>query len=367
MENKQFKVLWLDDDFVNENGSLDLPLPRIRGRYPQLDIETVPYIDWCEEIIVRRGNEYQVIILDVNGKSSKNPAMEPLKDDVVPLISKAQKTSATIYIYSGELSKERGESARLMRQMLELMGFVKDKNMVFKSGSFSDFLDRVIEELDEEFQVFYKYPEILDNVLHYGVNKECCKKLLLWLDDKENREFPHYDDLRRIVVDEAYDEKLKSFFGIDKLTNIKKDQITSYCMSSWEKDIILDIYRDVVNSNIHEWPSNNLLMREVLANSFLIALIWFNGFMHKIESNPNVTDYYKGSISTISDKTDGNKQITDTRVGIVEKDENGFYHVGPYILKQDWAQRYEGKRIRVTNEGNFYYRKIAYRSKYDNE
>ena len=46
---EKYKILWLDDEFVDENGSDNLPLPLIRGRYPQLEIVTMQYVDWCEE------------------------------------------------------------------------------------------------------------------------------------------------------------------------------------------------------------------------------------------------------------------------------------------------------------------------------
>ena len=293
--NKKYRILWLDDELVNEDGTVNIPLPLIRMRYPDLEIVTVPYVDQCESILCERASDFQAVILDANGKYSNTPNQQPNKIGFEDLISLAKAKFLPVYVFSGELSpKEIGDQADITKRNLKRAGFIEEVNLFYKHGTYKLLLDKIVDDLNNDFQIFYSYPFVLDNVLHYGVNKECCKKLLLWLQDRERNDFPPYIDLRCIICDEAYDGKLKSFFGFSKLTSIKTDQLTDKCMEPWEKAIILDLYKDLVNSNLHNWPSDNPYMQEVIANSFLIALNWFNRFMHQIEENPNVSDYFTG-------------------------------------------------------------------------
>lgn len=376
MENK-YRILWLDDFFENEENP-SLPLPLIRKRFPDLDIEPVVYVDKCEEIIKNRINDFQAIILDANGKNSKTPNQESNKigfEDLIDQI-KALNTNIPIYVFSGELSpKEAGDQADITIHNLMRKGFVRWVNLFFRDDTYPVLLDKIKNDLESGFAVFYKHPELLENVVKYGVNCDCCRKLLLWIDDKKNNTFPPYVDLRRIIFDDAYEGKLKSFFGIPQIASIKKEQITANCMAGWEKDIIFNLFKDLINSNVHPWPSNNPYMQEVIANSFLIAMQWFNRFMHAIELNPNVSDYFTGAPTTqpstgvpaaqpsIEGNENKNQQIfksVDGKEGVIEKDKNGFYHVGPYLLKTDWASKNVGKKVRVTSDGNMYYKKIAY-------
>ena len=376
--NKKYRILWLDDEFVNEDGTDNIPLPLIRMRYPDLEIVTVPYVDQCESILREGTSEFQAVIFDANGKYSNTPNQQPNKIGFEDLISLAKENHLPVYVFSGELSpKEIGDQADITKRNLKRAGFIEEVNLFYKAGTYKLLLDKIVDDLNNDFQIFYSYPFVLDNVLHYGVNKECCKKLLLWIHDKERNEFPPYIDLRRIIYDEAYDGKLKSFFGISKLTSIKKDQLTDKCMEPWEKAIILDLYKDLVNSNLHNWPSDNPYMQEVIANSFLIALNWFNRFMHQIEENPNVSDYYTGATTISPTKDSDVKKLTpnereiviekltpDEREGVIERDTNGFYHVGPYLLKSDWAYRHVGKKVRVLKDSFFYYKKLGYKTEF---
>ena len=62
--NKKYRILWLDDEFVNEDGTDNIPLPLIRMRYPDLEIVTVPYVDQCESILREGTSEFQAVIFD---------------------------------------------------------------------------------------------------------------------------------------------------------------------------------------------------------------------------------------------------------------------------------------------------------------
>lgn len=367
MESK-FRILWLDDEFENEQ-SPNIPLPLIRVRYPELDIEPVAYVDKCEEIIKNRINDFQAVILDANGKNSKTPNQEANKigfEDLIEQI-KALNTNIPIYVFSGELSpKEVGDQADITKHRLEhTHGFVRGVNLFLKEDTYPKLLDKIKIDLESGFDVFYKYPELLENVVKYGVNCDCCKMLLLWINDKKNHTFPQYVDLRRIIFDDAYEGKLKSFFGIPKIANIKREDITDNCMTVWEKDIIFNLFKNLTNSNVHRWPSDNPYMQEVISNSFLIAMQWFNRFMHAIELNPNVSDYFTGATtaqSSMGENDDNNSQpfkSVDGKEGKIEIDNDGFYHVGPYLLKPNWASKHVGKKVRVVSDGYPGYKKIA--------
>ena len=371
MENK-FKILWLDDFFENEENP-NLPLPLIRMNNPELDIEPVVYVDKCEEIVKNRIKDFQAVILDANGKNSKTPNQEPNKigfEDLIDQI-KALDTNIPVYIFSGYLSpKEPGDQADITKRNLERRGFIRGVNLFFRNDTYQNLLNKVKNDLESNYAVFYKYPELLENVVKYGVNCDCCKKLLLWINDKDKNSFPQYVDLRRIIFDDAYEEKLKSFFGIPQIANIKKEEITDKCMASWEKDIIFNLFKNLTNSNVHRWPSDNPYMQEVISYSFLIAMQWFNRFMHAIESNPNVSDYFTGATkcqSSMEENEDSNHQTSkqvDGKEGEIEIDNNGFYHVGPYLLKTEWASKYLGKKVRVLKDGYPRYKKIAYKTEF---
>lgn len=365
---EKFKILWLDDDFVDENGSDNLPLPLIRGRYPQLEIVTMQYVDWCEAELRSNSESYQAVILDANGKYSHKPTLEPNKIGFEDNISIAQNKGLPVYLFSGQLEiKEAGDQADITKRNLKRAGFVENVNLFFKSGTYKLLLDKVLSDLKSDFAIFYKYPLILDNVIHYGVNKDCVKELLLWMEDNTLL-FPDYDSLRRIVYDEAIELRLKGFFGKD-IESIQKDYITEECMSEWEKAIIFGLLKDLLNAEVHNWPSDDINSKMIISHAFITVMNWYNRFMHKIEVNPNPHDYYtlskpitdvseKHTINFTAPKLNHDKQQYE---GVVEKDKNGFYVVGNHILKPDWGEKHLGKRVRVTKDGFFWCKKIAYK------
>ena len=366
---EKYKILWLDDEFVDENGSDNLPLPLIRGRYPQLEIVTMQYVDWCEEELLSNSESYQAVILDANGKFSREPTLEPNKVGFEDNISVAHSKGLPVYVFSGQLEiKEAGDQADITKRNLKRYGFVENVNLFFKSGTYKLLLDKVLSDLKTDFSVFYKYPTILDNVLHYGVNKDCAKGLLLWLEDK-NKAFPEYISLRRIIYDEAIDNRLKGFFGIS-LSSVDRKYITEECMSEWENAIIFGLLKDLLNKEVHNWPSNDINSKEIIAHAFITAMNWYNRFMHKIETNPNPQYYYtKAQPLTISATQSNQTNFARVKVpktrqqyeGVVEIDNNGFYVVGPYILKSKWGSNNLGKRVRVTDERWFPYKQMATR------
>ena len=125
----------------------------------------------------------------------------------------AQSKGLPVYVFSGQLEiKEFGDQADITKRNLKRAGFTENVNLFFKSGTYKLLLDKVLNDLKSEFSVFYEYPSILDNVIHYGVNKDCVKDLLLWMKDK-TLPFPDYDSLRRIIYDEVINLRLKPFFG----------------------------------------------------------------------------------------------------------------------------------------------------------
>lgn len=350
--NNKFNILWLDDEFINEEGSVNLPLPLIKMRFPVLDIETVTFVDHCEEVLESKKKSYQAVILDANGKYSNAPNQEANKIGFEALIDLAQNLQIPVYVFSGELSPEKaGDQADLTLHNLIRKGFIKNVNLFIKSdGGYNRLLNKIKEDLENNYHIFYNYPTILDNVLNYGVNKESARDLLLWMEDK-SRPFPEYIALRRIIYDEAIDSRLKPFFG--NRNRIDYDYITEKCMSEWEKGIIRWLFKGTINAEVHNWPSDDMHSKEIIAHSFITLMNWYNRFMHNVELDSNPYIYY-----TKAEPIDGSKDPKQY-VGIVEQDKYGLYHVGDYLLKSQWAKNNLGKKIKVVDECYHGYKKLC--------
>lgn len=363
---EKYRILWLDDEFVDENGSANLPLPLIRGRYPQFEIVTKQYVDWCEEELRTNSESYQAVILDANGKYSTQPTLEPNKIGFEDNISIAKSKGLPVYVFSGQLEiKETGDQADITKRNLKRAGFIENVNLFFKSGTYKLLLDKVLSDLKSDFAIFFEYPEILDNVLHYGVNRECVQKLLLWMKDN-SRPFPEYISLRRIFFDEVVDARLKVFFG--DISAINPKDVTEECMTKWEKTIILFLFKNLINAEVHNWPSDDYQSQQIIANAFITAMKWYNRFMHKVEKNPDPHVYYTSAESISKTEPEDNKPnitgikvktINEPFVGIIEVDKDGFYHVGKYILKSNWAKNNVGTEVRVVNSRHFNYKELA--------
>ena len=365
---EKYKILWLDDEFTDENGSDNLPLPLIRGRYPELEIVTVHYVDMCEKELRDNSESYQAVILDANGKYSHEPTLEPNKIGFEDNISIAQQNGLPVYVFSGQLEiKEKGDQADITIRNLKRAGFIEHENLFFKSGTYKLLLDKILSDLKNKFSVFYEYPQILENVIRFGINKESVKELLLWMKDK-TLPFPTYNALRIIVYDEAIERRLKPFFG-KEFPQIDSKHITEECMFEWEKSVIFFLLKKLLNSEIHNWPSDDINSKEIISHSFIIFMNWYNRFMHKIQTNPNPNYYY--NLAKPNNNTEQKPDFTGPKItpkntepyeGVVEKDEkNGFYHVGAFLLKTQDGMNNLGKRVRVIKSGFFTYKELAYR------
>ena len=90
--------------------------------------------------------------------------------------------------------------------------------------------------------------------------------------------------------------------------------------------------------------------------------------MHKVEKNPDPHVYYTSAESISKTEPEDNKPnitgikvktINEPFVGIIEVDKDGFYHVGKYILKSNWAKNNVGTEVRVVNSRHFNYKELA--------
>lgn len=367
--NNKFNILWLDDEFIYEEGSVNLPLPLIRMRFPTLDIETVAFVDHCEEKLKSKDKSYQAVILDANGKYSNTPNQEANKIGFEELIELAQTLQTPVYVFSGELSPEKaGDLADITLRYLRRKGFTENTNLFYKGQTYPRLLNKIKEDLENNYHIFYNYPTILDNVLNYGVNKESARDLLLWMEDK-SRPFPEYIALRRIIYDEI-DKKFKKIFG----GSVDYKFITEKCMTEWEKGIISWLFKNTINAEVHHWPSNDMHSQEIIAHSFITLMNWYNRFIHNMEKDSDLHKYYtkaKSNSDNSSQESDSNiftsnAGINDNEpyIGYIEKDQNGFYHVGSYILKNQWAEKNIGKKIKVTGERHHPYKNLCYKSEF---
>ena len=198
MNDIKYNILWLDDMPIVE-------LPIIEEQYPEFHIEKVDYVDVCKHLIESQSENYHAVILDANGIKSSSPQLVANKSgfqEVVLLARKEKKLP--VYIYSGQLNRgDEGSETNLILEFLETNGFCEGASIFYKSGGPYDLMDKIKDDLDNEYTIFNSYPALLDNVLHYGVNRDCLTELLLWMKDHKSYPFPEPVDLRRIIMDEA--------------------------------------------------------------------------------------------------------------------------------------------------------------------
>lgn len=363
MENK-FRVLWLDDYFENENNP-NLPLPIIRKRCPELDIEPVVYVDKCEDIIKNRINDFHAVILDANGKNSKTPNQEANKigfEDLIDQI-KALNANIPVYVFSGELSpKEPGDQADITKHNLERKGFVRGVNLFLREDTYPKLLDKIKNDLESGFALLYNHPEILDNVLNFQIDKEIVSNLLTWIASKDDSKFPGYLQLRGIVVDYIWNKVFKPFIGVTQ-KDPNWEAITTYCMEPWEKETIR-AFKNLANKGVHD-GADTYYMREVVANSFIIIMIWYNSLMHKMQVNNNPLDYYTEARVKQEPKDDNSSsnsisQTVKEEEGVVTQDEeNKLYIVGSYLMRTPDGENYLGKKVKVVKSRHLQYRRIA--------
>lgn len=364
MDHK-FKILWLDDEFVNEEGTANLPLPLIRLRYPELEIKTVAFVDKCESELTSNASDYHAVILDANGKYSISPNKEANKLGFEDLIYLAKEQHIPTYVFSGQLSpKESGDQADITLRNLRRNGFAEDINLFYKSGTYKLLLDRVLSDLKSDFALLYDYPELLENVLKYNIDKGILCKVLAWQKTKEDKFFPGYLNLRGIVVDYIWNSIFKPFIGCTEKDPDYKE-IEPFCMENWEQET-LKAFKNLANKGVHD-GADSPYMREIVINSFLVIMLWYNKFMHKTESEKNPKRYYKSARIKEEAISESKPDITENSAileaeneGIVQKDRNGFYYVGSYVIDNKFAWKYEGKKVRVIKHTFFPYKKLAF-------
>lgn len=372
MKQTNWNILWLDD----EPEKMSSWIEEIQDKYEDIFIKQVAFVDICEQEIVNNPGFYHAVILDANGKYSNQPYGTPSLKGFTHLV-RMVKPIMPVYIFSGELqlgsddSIDGNSGVSIVNDELEREGFVEGENLFDKNYDWRPLYQRLYSDLQTRFSVFSKYPEVKDAVIRFGVHEQSAKELLLWLEDHSNP-FPAYDALRRVTFDDAFETEVRAFFQIPKGVNIDKNLIKKYCMEPWEKAIILNLYKDIINNEVHNWPSNKIHVQEVIAHAALITLCWFDRFMQKRLDNPNPADYYKGAKPLEKEKNNvpslesSNNSIFTPSVetsavtsraqkddlptiedGVIEQDKNGCYHVGPYLLNANFAQRFVGKKVKV--------------------
>lgn len=336
----KYNILWLDDDPIEL-------LELIKEEHQQLNFEKVDFVDEFEREIESNPQKYHAVILDANGMKSNATAKGANKGDFLDLVKKVKDNHIPLYIYSGQLERASdGDATDIVLKGLKRFGLKEGENIFLKSGGPDDLINRIVDDFEKYDKVLYSYPEVLENVRHYGVDRDCATKLILWMEDK-SRPFPHFVDIRREIFDIIMGE-LKNFFRTGGL-NVDKNHITDECMAKWEKGVIFYLIKELTNAYVHNIPSDNRYAKEIIANGFIVAMKWYNRFMHKREDNPDPHVYY-----TLSGKDNAETG------GVVEKDKNGFYYVGDTFLKPDDGEKYFGKKLRVVHSGYLNRKKLAY-------
>lgn len=353
----KYNILWLDDDPIKS-------LEEIKEEYQQLNFEKVDFVDEFERKIKSNPQKYHAVILDANGMKSNATAKGANKSDFLDLVDMVKKNHIPLYIYSGQLERASdGDATDIVLKGLKRFGLKEGENIFLKSGGPYDLIDRIVDDFEKYDKVLYSYPEVLENVRHYGVDRDCATKLILWMEDK-SRPFPEYVAIRRVIIDGILKE-LKSFFGIGT-KSLDPKFITDKCMARWEMSVILYLFSNLLHAEVHNSPADNRYSKEIIANAFIVTMNWYNRFMHKKEDDPDPHVYYTLSKTSGKDNAETGENGQPTQ-GVVEKDKNGFYHVGDKLLMPHWGEQNLGKKLRVLGSRYFTYKELAYKTEPVNE
>lgn len=347
-----YSILWLDDEPISD-------LPLIEEEHPNFMFQQVKFMDVCEQLLKEHSTDYHAVILDANGLRSGEVDKSPNKQGFIKLVKLAKGKGLPVYIFSGQIIRGVEESD-ITLEFLKEEGFHENLNIFYKSGGSDPMIERINKDLDQKFHIFYRYPVILDSILHYQVNKDALKELLIWMNDKDNNEFPIMSELRCIIYDNDIYRQVKKLLGIDQdgtidFTKRNKDQI---CIEDWEIPIVNFLLKKLLNANTHNIQSDNRHLQEIVANSVIVTLGWFNRFMHKFGAVKN-TILEERDVTIVQPEI---PQIEDkTPIGIVVEDEKtGLFTVNDlYIIPSKWARRYKGRRVRIDKYRRHNYKFIA--------
>lgn len=343
-----YSILWLDDEPISD-------LPLIKEEHPNFMFQQVTFMDVCERLLEEHSTDYHAVILDANGLRSGEVDKSPNKQGFIKLVKLTKGKGLPVYIFSGQIVRGAEESD-ITLEFLKEEGFHENLNIFYKSGGSDPLMKQIHKDLDQGYYIFYRYPKILDNILHYRFkesSKKTLKELLIWMNDKKIHKFPDMTKLRRII----YDDENEIYGQVKELLGFKKDEFIDFkkrdpheiCMEDWEVDVVSSLLKKLLNANTHKDQSDNEYLQEIVANSVIVTLEWFNRFMHKFaNTKPTITEEHE--LSTEQPKT---PQIEDkTPTGVVVKDEKtGLFIVNnQYIIPPKWGWKYVDKRVRIDSD-----------------
>lgn len=353
--NNKYSILWLDDD-QEIFDDVDI----IEKTFPEISIEPVLFIDDCHKRIGDSSNHYHALIVDANGLMSNfSTGVDPNKAGFIQTIEIAQEKHIPTYVYSGQLDRtsNNGDVYELSRKY-----GLSEGNYIFKkSDSWRPLFKKITSDLQTNFAIFQAFPEIQDLVYNRELifsfqdnetSSEIIKSLLLWLKDKKSHAFPDYTKLRRLITDGILKQLHDRFSLLDGEKDILDKLLADGNVTVLEKHMI-DLFRRLTNNIVHQGVTDNDYIKEVIANSFIVALIWYHRLLINPPKEYKTNQVGDGSIS----KYDPNKakspndNLTAKKTKLVERDRNGCYHVGEFLLNADFVEKCNllGKEVLVVD------------------
>lgn len=337
----KYKVLWNDDECDKFASRPELQ------EYPELVIEFEKYQDICLEKLKDNANQFDAVILDANGISSKHPERMPNKGEFFhTLVDKAcENKRLRTFVFSGQLhfdSSDPNESG--INNYLQEKGFVKGKNL-FTKTMFEEMLEQLRDDLNDynAWRKYYDGNEFLLELIQGGLIHKSDREEFL---DPIMKVYSVRDVVTgvgnnmRHILQGLLDELNKKFNLCDR-TEFEDGNFGSIIhVLSKRKDLnpslIIGPMWAIHNiSNARSHVSLDSQEREMYFDasfsSFLLVTKWFN----KVLSNDFRSDYQVNDTSDIQPvaASENSTKKIELIATIEESDEKRFIYAGDFQLE----------------------------------
>lgn len=347
-----YKVLWVDDEYNTPalQEVADLAWDR------NIDMNTA--CKSAEEALVHleHSREFDAVVLDIRFLKTQSDTLESsgrikglrkVTDRLKQLKDKGGWLPTFIYsgqpdIYNSEDFKDTYEDYPLFQKTGE------GTNQLFAA---------IIKAVDEkvETRVKLNYSPLFDVCSsHYMFDSSLTERLLNYagqIDQNDVKKPEYLNDIRKLI--EELFEKCGQIGlmkpGIDSLTD-KSKFLCDNKMQSFIPPYIQESIRFILRCT--QEGSHYGIADSDMRNGtspFLFRSLFY--------SLSNVLVWWKQFIDSKPDKEELNKVVSSISIPmpdtyLVETDENGCYHCGPYLMSSQYGARIVGKTVRVVEEEN---------------
>lgn len=377
MEDRKYTILWVDDDIKTAEIELvkDNIFELYGDKYEWIDCQTGD-----EAIsVLKNPSRIDAAILDARFdmkevKSGSTNALRQVAENIRKINDKGNQ-HIPIAIYTKQFNIEDKEKDRDFFEEFEQKGRVFDKKASNGWKEMFAYIEKQISEVDPIISIVKtKYTDVLDIVSNpeYGFKDneyEILVKVLVDLEKQETTEATHLNALRDIVInflllckdtglipehiDKNKTNEHSKFLCRNEFTQNEDDRRTY--IPFWVQNSIAFLVR-ITQPGSHPDKQTKLFIKKAVTNGnapYLITslvfalcnvLLWWKQF---IDSKPNWIEIENYAMEVYASDKPQNPVHTASFKGLIEVDEEGILHLGPYYIGQS-RKRAIGKEAEVT-------------------